>query len=82
VRLTFIWSETARLDLRKIEKEQAMRILRALAKYGATREGDVKALHGRLASHLRLRVGNWRVEFKPVGDAIHIIQIENRGQAY
>ena len=60
-----------------------MRILIALTRYGRTGEGDVKALEGQLTGTYRLRVGDWRVRFKRIeGGAIHILAVENRGQAY
>jgi len=43
-----VWAPSARADLRKIERETAMRILLALTRYGETGEGDVKALEGNL----------------------------------
>jgi mRNA interferase RelE/StbE len=83
VKLTFIWSPSARSDLRGIEQETAMRILRALTRYADSGEGDVKALEGKFSGAHRLRVGDWRVRFRRVtGGAIHILAVENRGQAY
>ena len=77
------FASNARADLRKIEPETAMRILRALARYGETGEGDAKALEGKLTGSFRLRVGDWRVRFRRVrSGAIHVLAVENRGQAY
>ena len=60
-----------------------MRILRALTRYAQTGEGDIKALEGKLTGTHRLRVGDWRVRFKRVhGGAIHVLAVENRGEAY
>jgi hypothetical protein len=42
----FVWAESARSELRGIERDAAMRILEALTSYAATGEGDVKALTG------------------------------------
>jgi mRNA-degrading endonuclease RelE of RelBE toxin-antitoxin system len=82
-KLHFIWAPNARAELRKIERETAMRILLALTRYGETGEGDVKALEGKLTGTHRLRVGDWRVRFRRVrGGAIHVLSVENRGQAY
>jgi hypothetical protein len=54
--------------------------LEALADSG---RGDVKALRGALKGQYCLRVGKWRVFFRPDGpDGIIVIDIDNRGQAY
>jgi len=83
VKLSFVWSATARAELRRVDRETAMRILLALTRYADTGEGDVKALEGKFTGAHRLRVGDWRVRFKRVqGGAIHVLAVENRGQAY
>lgn len=83
MKLSFIWSEAARIDLRKIDEEQAMRILHALTRYAETGEGDVKVLLGKFTGTHRLRVGDWRVRFRRVtGGSIHVLAVENRGEAY
>ena len=83
MKLVFIWSPQARIELRQIDRETAMRILAALTKLARTGEGDVKALEGGLAGSYRLRIGDWRVRFKRLtGGVIHVLAVENRGQAY
>ena len=83
MKLTFIWSASARAALRRIELETARRILLALTRYAETGEGDVKALEGKFSGTHRLRIGDWRVRFRRVPvDAIYILAVENRGQAY
>ena len=52
---TFIWEPAARADLRRLDRETAMRILLTLTRYGETGEGDVKKLADREGLH-RLRV--------------------------
>jgi mRNA interferase RelE/StbE len=59
-----------------------MRILLALTRYAETGEGDVKALEGRFTGTHRLRVGSWRVRFRRVQGTIHVLAVENRGEAY
>ena len=44
--MKFIWPESARTELRGIDREMAMRILLGLTKYGDSGEGGVKALEG------------------------------------
>ena len=49
MKLRFVWSPPARAELRRIERETAMRILESLTRYAKTGDGDVKALDGKLA---------------------------------
>lgn len=83
MKLDFVWASSARTELRRIEREIAMRILLALTRYAETGEGDIKALEGKFTGAHRLRVGDWRVRFRRVqGGAIHVLAVENRGEAY
>ena len=43
----FRWTDQAKGELRKIERQQAMNILLELTRYGATGQGDVKRQKGR-----------------------------------
>jgi len=79
---SFLWEPAARADLRKVERETAMRILLTLARFGNTGEGDVKPLTDRDGLY-RLRVGKWRIFFDlDLPDTVRIHGIDNRGQAY
>ena len=83
MKLHFVWASIARVELRRIERETAMRILLALTRYAETGEGDVKALEGKFTGTHRLRVGDWRVRFRRVpSGTIHVLAVENRGEAY
>jgi len=83
LKLYFVWASSARAELRRIEREMAMRILLALTRFAETGEGDVKALEGKFTGAHRLGVGDWRVRFRRVsGDTIHVLAVENRGEAY
>ena len=79
---SFLWEPAARADLRKLDRETAMRILLALTRYGNTGEGDVKMLTERDGLY-RLRVGKWRLFFDvDTINTVRIHGIDNRGQAY
>jgi mRNA interferase RelE/StbE len=82
VKLSFIWSSSARAELRRIDRDTAMRILTTLTRFAETGEGDVKSLEGKFTGTHRLRVGDWRVRFRGVRAVIHVLAIENRGEAY
>jgi mRNA interferase RelE/StbE len=79
---SFVWEPAARADLRKLDRETAMRILLAVTRYGDAGEGDVKMLTDREGLY-RLRVGKWRVFFDlDSPNTMRIHGIDNRGQAY
>ena len=79
---TFIWEPAARTDLRKLDRDTAMRILTSLTRYRETGEGDVKMLTDQDGLY-RLRVGKWRVFFDLDSvDVLRIQGINNRGSAY
>ena len=79
---SFLWEPAARSDLRKLDRETAMRILLTLTRYGNTGEGDVKLLTDRDGLY-RLRVGKWRLFFDlDSPNTVRIHGIDNRGQAY
>lgn len=79
--LSFVWAPSARADLRRLDRETAMRVLLALTRYAETGEGDVKALEGRFTGTHQLRVGDWRMRFKRAqGGVIHrsLLKIADR----
>ncbi len=78
--MNFLFSETARADLRRIDREQAMTILLALTRFGKSGEGDVKQLKG--SKDFRLRVGDYRVRMRVSDDTIRIAQVKHRKEAY
>ena len=79
---SFLWEPAARADLRRIDRDTAMRILMALTRYGQTGEGDVLKLTDRDGLH-RFRVGKWRIVFDVDTPGVARIHgIDNRGQAY
>jgi mRNA interferase RelE/StbE len=79
---SFLWEPAARADLRKLDREMAMRILLTLTRYGDTGEGDVKMLTDRDGLY-RLRVGKWRIFFDlDSPSTVRIHGVDNRGQAY
>jgi mRNA interferase RelE/StbE len=76
---SFLWEPAARADLRKLDRETAVRILLILTRYGDTGEGDVKMLTDRDGLY-RLRVGKWRLLFDLDSPGIvRIHGIDNRG---
>jgi mRNA-degrading endonuclease RelE of RelBE toxin-antitoxin system len=79
---SFLWEPAARSDLRRLDRDTAMRILLGLTRYRDTGEGDVMRLTDRVGLY-RFRVGKWRVFLDlDTPEVIRIQGIDNRGQAY
>jgi mRNA-degrading endonuclease RelE of RelBE toxin-antitoxin system len=77
----FQWTEQAKGELRKIEREQAMKILLEPTRYGDTGRGDVKRLQD--SDQYRLRVGDYRVRFKVLDDGtLRVVHVRHRKDAY
>ena len=72
--MRFIWPESARAELRAIDRESAIRILSG--------DGDVKALAGEWQGYFRLRVGDYRIIFAISSDEITIARVRHRSEAY
>ena len=77
-----VWSGNSRAQLAAIDREMAMRILRAIDDYLTNGSGDVKKLRPPRRD-LRLRVGDYRVFFLRAGiGEIEILGIKHRSEAY
>ena len=78
-----IFSDEARADIRAIDRETALRLLKALARFLQTDAGNVKQLEGFEPPRYRLRIGDWRYIFRRSGeDAIEVLRVRNRREAY
>jgi mRNA-degrading endonuclease RelE of RelBE toxin-antitoxin system len=77
-----IWNDPAQAQLRAIDRETALHILHALARYMETGEGDVKRLQNIEPPEFRLGVGDYRVRFHDQGDALRITAVKHRREAY
>jgi mRNA-degrading endonuclease RelE of RelBE toxin-antitoxin system len=75
-----VWTDPAKADVRRIDRETAMRILTALDRFVRTGEGDVKALQGR--NELRLRVADYRLFFVNIADDLEVRRVLHRKEAY
>ena len=77
-----LWSEHARADVRRLDRDTAMRIFGALHRFAETGEGDIKRLKGE-SNDLRLRVGDYRVRFTDEPDGVlYIHAVLHRSEAY
>jgi len=81
-RIAVIWPPEARADLRAIDRDTAMQILRCLDRYLANRTGDVKKLKPPRTG-FRLRCADYRVFFDQRDEhAINVIAVRHRREAY
>jgi mRNA-degrading endonuclease RelE of RelBE toxin-antitoxin system len=81
-RIAIVWSPEARADLRAVEREPAMQILRCIDDYVSKRVGGVKRLKSPLTG-FRLRCGDFRVFFDYKKEkSIEVTGIKNRKDAY
>ena len=75
------WTDQARSELRKIERQQALNILLELTRFGETGQGDVRRLKN--SDQYRLRVGDYRVRFLALEDGtLRIVHVRHRKDAY
>jgi mRNA-degrading endonuclease RelE of RelBE toxin-antitoxin system len=77
-----VWTDRARADLRSIDQSVALQILRTLARYAFTSEGNVKQLRGIEPLLLRLRTQDYRIFFRDKGDFLEIARVLHRREAY
>ncbi len=76
------WTEPARADVRRLDRDTAMRIFAALHRFAESGEGDVRKLQGQ-SGELRLRVGDYRVRFtQEADDSLRIHAVLHRKEAY
>ena len=69
-------------DLKKIDKEQAKRILKKIEDELPQKAETLPTLTGKFSGLRKLRVGNFRVIFSIIGDTALILRIRHRKKAY
>ena len=80
--MRFIWPDSARADLRAIDRKMAIRILQGLAEYGESGNGDLRALAGQWQGYFRLRIGEYRIILAIAPEEITIMRVRHRSEAY
>ena len=76
------FTDQAKADLRAIPQPVAIQILRTLARFLESEEGNVKRLEGVEPPLYRLRTQNHRVLFRDNGDHIEVTRVRDRKVAY
>ena len=77
-----VWTDQARTDVRGIEKQTALQVLKTLARYAQTGQGDTKQLEDVVPPVIRLRAQDYRVFFRDKGEYLEISRVLNRKEAY
>jgi plasmid stabilization system protein ParE len=77
-----VWTDQARADIRGIAQPIALQILRTLARYTRTGEGNTKQLTDVVPPVIRLRAQDHRLFFRDKGDYIEISRVLDRKEAY
>lgn len=77
-----VWTEQAKADVRAIEQQAALQILRTLARYAKAGLGNTKRLQGIEPPLFRLRAQDYRVFFRDRGDYLEISRVLDRKEAY
>lgn len=69
-------------DLKRIDKDQADRILRKIEKELPEKAEAFSVLSGKFSGLRKFRVGNYRVIYSIIGDTALILRIIHRRQVY
>jgi mRNA-degrading endonuclease RelE of RelBE toxin-antitoxin system len=77
-----VWTFQAKADLRSIDQKTVLRLLHGLARFAFTEEGDVRRLQRVEPAEFRLRLGDYRLRFRDLGDSIEILRVRHRSEAY
>jgi plasmid stabilization system protein ParE len=77
-----VWTEQAKADVRAIERQTALQVLKTLARFTGTGRGNTRQLQDVHPPLFRLRAQDYRVFFRDKGEAIEITRVLNRREAY
>jgi plasmid stabilization system protein ParE len=77
-----VWTNQAKADVRGIEQSIALQILKTLARYAQTGEGNTKQLRDIEPPLIRLRAQDHRVFFRDKGEYLEISRVLDRKVAY
>ena len=80
--MRFVWPDSARSELRAIDRETAVRILHGLTEYFESGRGDLKALAGEWQGYFRLRIGDYRIIMAIAPEEITLMRVRHRSEAY
>jgi mRNA-degrading endonuclease RelE of RelBE toxin-antitoxin system len=76
------FTDQAKSDIRSISQPIALQILRTIARFLESEEGNVKKIEGVEPPLYRLRAQDHRVMFRDYGDPIEVTRVRHRKDAY
>jgi mRNA-degrading endonuclease RelE of RelBE toxin-antitoxin system len=76
------FTDQAKSDIRSISQPIALQILRTIARFLESDEGNVKKIEGVEPPLYRLRTQDHRVMFRDYGDRIEVTRVRHRKDAY
>jgi len=77
-----VWTAQAKADMRGIEQSIALQILKTLARYALSGEGNTRQLQGIEPPLIRLRAQDHRIFFRDKGEYLEISRVLHRKEAY
>ena len=77
-----VWTDQAKVDIRGIEQPIALQILKTLARYAQSGEGNTRQLRDIEPPLIRLRAQDHRVFFRDKGEYLEISRLLDRKEAY
>jgi len=69
-------------DLKKIDKDQAMKISNKIEQELPEKAETFPALSGKFSGLRKFRVGDYRVIFSIIGDTVLVLRISHRREVY
>lgn len=76
------WTDAALEDMAALEKGMGQRVQKAVERFVESGAGNIKKLQGIDPPEYRLRVGDYRVRFNSREEAIVILRVLHRKEAY
>jgi mRNA interferase RelE/StbE len=69
-------------DLKKIDKDQADRIIRKIEEELPEKADTFPLLAGKFSGLRKFRVGDYRIVYSIIGDTVLILRVSHRREAY
>ncbi|PKL09942.1 MAG: addiction module toxin RelE [Spirochaetae bacterium HGW-Spirochaetae-7] len=76
------YKASVRKDIKQLDRSAVSRILEAIEGDLADHPGKDKALKGRYTGLYSYRVGDWRIIYSLIGEAILVLRIAHRKESY
>jgi mRNA-degrading endonuclease RelE of RelBE toxin-antitoxin system len=76
------FTDEAKSQIRTIDQETAIEILRKPDRFNLTGVGDIKKLTNVHPPELRLRIGDYRIRFYSTIKSIDVLTVTYRGRSY